>query len=78
MKDGACVPACLYSGVLKMRSSSKWEAKALESHREVTWVKARAPGARRVPSIWDSAFVDDSSSHCAPGEPQVMDGKGSK
>lgn len=40
--------------------------------------EGQSPWGQKGPSIWDSAFVDDSSSHCAPREQQVMDGKGSK
>lgn len=36
------------------------------------------PGLEGVPSIGDSAFTDDSSSHFTPWEQQMMDRKGSK
>ena len=76
MKDAELVPACLCSEVLKMGSFIILGSQGIREPQGGQAGRGQSSGPRRVPSIGDSAFANDGSSHFTPQEQQVVDRKG--
>lgn len=73
MEDGKCVPACLYSAILKMSSLNRKPRYQRATGRSSKW-RPEAWGQKGFLHWWlVSTFADDSSSHFIPQEQQVMD-----